>query len=133
MEPEGSLPHSHGPPPVPILSQINPLHNPSSHFLKIRLNIILPSKPGHSKWTLSLRFPHQNPVTSLLFPTRATFPTHHIVLDLITRIIFGEQYRSLSSTLCSFLHSPVTSCHLGLSILLNTLSQTPLAYVPPAM
>jgi hypothetical protein len=28
---------------------------------------------------------------------------------LISRIVFGEQYRSLSSSLYSFLHSPVTS------------------------
>jgi hypothetical protein len=28
---------------------------------------------------------------------------------LITRIIFGDEYRSLSSSLCSLLHSPVTS------------------------
>jgi hypothetical protein len=28
---------------------------------------------------------------------------------LITRIIFGDEYRSLSSSLCSFLHSPVAS------------------------
>ena len=30
------------PPPVPILSQINTVHTPTSNFLKIYLNIILP-------------------------------------------------------------------------------------------
>ena len=33
-----------------------------SHFLKIHLNIILSSAPGYSKWSLSLRIQHQNPL-----------------------------------------------------------------------
>jgi len=81
------------PPPVPILSHIYSVHTTTSHFLKIHLNVILPSTPGSCKWSLSLWFPHQNPVYTSLLPIRATCPAHVILLDLITWTIFGEQYR----------------------------------------
>ena len=94
------------PPPVPILSQLDLVHTPTSHFLKIHPNVILPSTPGSPKWSLSFRFPQKTLYTPILYPIPATCPTHLILLDLITRTNLGEQYRSLSSLLCNCLHSP---------------------------
>jgi len=59
--------------------------------------------------------------TPLPFPIRATYPAYLILLDFITRTILGEEYRSLSSSLCSFPRSPVTSSILGPNILLSIL------------
>jgi hypothetical protein len=42
-------------------------------------------------------------------------------LMLPPRTIFGKEYRSLSSALCNFLHSPVTYSLLGPNTLLSTL------------
>jgi hypothetical protein len=55
------------PPPVPILSQPNLVHTPTSYFLKICLNIIL-STPGSPQCSLFLRFPNQNPIHVSLLP-----------------------------------------------------------------
>ena len=109
------------PPPVPILSQLDPVHTPTSHFLKVYLNIILPSAPESLPWFLTLRFPHRNPVHASPLPIRAISRAHLILLDFITHKILCGQYRPLSPSLCSFLHSPVTSSLLGQNILLNIL------------
>ena len=50
------------PPPVPILSQLDPVYAPISHFTMIHLNITFLYTPGSPQWFLSLRFPHHNPV-----------------------------------------------------------------------
>jgi len=62
------------PPPVPILSQFHPIPTTPFHFLKIRLNIILPSASGSPQWSLSLRFPHQNPVHPSPLPHTCHMP-----------------------------------------------------------
>ena len=49
-------------------------------------------------------FPIKTLYAPLLSPIRAAYPAHLILFDLITRTTLGEQYRSLSSSLCSFLH-----------------------------
>ena len=47
------------------LSWARPMHSmPPCHFLS-HSNIILPSTPVSSKWSVSTRYPHQNPVSSL--------------------------------------------------------------------
>ena len=72
------------PPPVSILGQPNPVHIPTSHLLEIHPNIIHPSTPRSPQWSLSLRFPHQDPIHTLSLPIRATCPAHLILLDFIT-------------------------------------------------
>ena len=61
------------PPSAHILSQLDPVHIPTSHLLKIHLNIIVPSTPGLSKWSLSL-FSHQNPVYASPLPHTRYMP-----------------------------------------------------------
>jgi hypothetical protein len=50
-------------------------------------------------------FPTKTLYTPLFCPQTCSMPTHLILLYFITCTIFGEQYRSLSCSLCSFLHS----------------------------
>ena len=109
------------PPPVPILSQLHLVPTTHSHFLKIHLNIILPSMSWSPQWSLSLRFPHQNLVHNSPFLHTCHMPRTSHSSQFYHPTILGEEYRSLSSSLCNFLHSPITPSLLGPNILLNTL------------
>jgi len=108
------------PSPVPILNQLDPVHTTTSHFLQVHLNkihlrLFLPSGLFPSSFLTKTLY------TTLFYPIRVTCPAHPILLDFITRTILGEEYRSLSSSLCSFLHFLVTSSLLGPNILVSTL------------
>jgi len=115
MEPEGSLPHSNAPATCPYpephqsISSTHPTSWWSLLILPSHLRLGLPSGLFHSG------FPTET------LQTRATCPSHLIFLDLFTWIIFGEEYRSLSFSLCGHHHYPVTSSFLGPNILLSTL------------
>jgi hypothetical protein len=111
MEHEGSLPHSHVPATALIMSLINPVTVPF-HFLVVHLNIIHSSTPWSSKWSLSLSFPYQNHLHTSPLDIRAKSTTHFVRLDLFTRIILSWEYELLSSSLCSFFYSLVTSSSL---------------------
>ena len=117
MEPENSSPHSQEPATfvysVPDQSSPCP-EDPFSYF------------PPIYTMVLSGLFPSGFPTATMYVPLlsrpmHATCPTSLILLDLITGIIFGEEYRSLSSSLCSLLYSPVMLSLLGPNILISTL------------
>ena len=99
----------------------NPTYRRSILILSSNLGLGFPSGLFHSG------FPTKTLYTPLLAPTPATCRAHLILLDLITRTILGEEYRSLSSSLCSFLHSLLTSRLLGPNIPLNTLFSSTLS------
>ena len=85
------------PPPVPILSQLDPVHTPTSDFLKICLNVILPSTPQSSKWFLSLRFPQQNSLYASPLPHTYYMPrpSHSSRFDHPNNIGWGVQFVNL--------------------------------------
>jgi hypothetical protein len=64
-------------------------------------------------------------------PMCVTCSTHPIILDMICWIIFGDEYKLWSSSMCKFLHSPVASSLLGPNILLRSLSSETSIYILP--
>jgi hypothetical protein len=132
MELRGSIKHlqEHADLRYPQLHQFSPCPHPTSWrsilILSSHLSLGLPSGLFPSVFpTKTLHMP-------LLPPVSATCPAPLSLLSFINRTILGEEYRSLSSLVCSFLYSPVTSTLLG-PIPSAIYFQQPSAYVPPSL
>ena len=105
MQPKVSLPLSQVLANCPYPEPARSSPYPTPYFLKIHHNIILPSTPGSLRSSVSLRFPYQDPVYIPPLPQTRYMPLPSHCSRFSTRKILGEEYRLLSSSLCSFLHS----------------------------
>jgi hypothetical protein len=105
MEPEGSLPHLQE---AAICPYTEPDQSSPCPILLLEDPILIYSHIclGLSSSLLPSGFPTKILYARRVSPIPATCPAHLILLNLITRRIFDEGYRSLSSSLCSLLHSP---------------------------
>ena len=133
MEPEFSSPLLQGPTSIPILRQINPVHASPIPLHEDPSQYYPPIDACFFQGVSFSQFPHQNAVCTPPLPTRATCPVNLIFLDLITRKMFGDQYRPLSSSLYTFPHSHLICSLLGLNILISTKFHQPSSYFHTAM
>jgi len=80
-------------------SQIKPGHTYPTNFLKIHINIALPTAPKSFKWSPSLRSPYQNPVcTSPVSQTcHMTLSSHSSWFDH-TNNIYLQQAKCITMT-----------------------------------
>jgi hypothetical protein len=133
METEGYYRGDKSPPVVLILSRINSVYAPSFYFLKNHFNIIFPSMLRSSKWSLSLRCPHKNPVRTSTRPHTCYMPrlSHSLIL-------WPKKYL-LSATNHEVPHYAIFSSRLlpppSLDWISSSVpsSRTPLSYVLPSM
>ena len=91
------------PPTVPILGQPNPVHIPTSHILEIHPNIIHPSTPRSPQWSLSLRFPHQDPIHPPLLTHTLHMPSPSHSSRFYHPHNMGEEWNSAFKIHCLWL------------------------------
>lgn len=95
------------------LSWATPIQWTPSHLCQGLASSLFPSN-----------FPTKILYAPLLTPICATCPSH-VILYLFTQVMSGEEYKSSSSLIISFLQSTVTSFPVSPSIFLSTVLKLP--------
>jgi hypothetical protein len=94
-------------PPVPNLSQINPVQTPP-HFLTTNFNIFLPSNSRLSMRSLSFTFPHQyplynSPLTDTCYMASLFYFSKYYHLNNIIWTVQTVKLNIMNTYRCSFL------------------------------
>jgi hypothetical protein len=109
-----------------------PYHPIPTHLPKIYFSTVHHLRLGFPIGLFLSAFPTNILYAIFFSPIRATYPTHLVLLDFI--IIFGEEYKLWSSSLCSLVYNLLSIRPSSVKIFPSTpCSQTPSVYVPPLM
>jgi hypothetical protein len=115
-------------PPVPTLSQVNPLCTFPANLPKIHSNPILLYMSQSVELFLSFGLSLQNYLHFSVLSHACHMPCHLIALDLMCLTISGDEYKLRSSPLYNFLCSLVTS-----SCTVQVFSSAPCSQTPSSL
>jgi hypothetical protein len=113
---------THKPPPtVPTLGQPNPVHYP--HPTSWRFILIYTSTPRSPQWSLSPRFPHQDPVQPPLLTHTRHMPSPSQLFSILSPVqFFGTLQNQISRFPTPFhLMTETQSVYADLSYVRNTI------------
>jgi len=119
------------PPLFPDLSWMNSIHAIPSCSLKTQFYVLLPSTCKSYKQLLSVKFPYLYKVSIFILANACQYHTYLVLLDFLTLIILGEEYKTcIMQFFSSLLLHPSYNTQVPSSV---TTSQIPQVYVLPVI